>query len=281
MSTGGYASRAVGALAYLLAFSSAATGLTACARSALAILISACVAATGLTACATTRTQQARPQPVAVVGELRNDPGAVLVPRDLYPIDGETKWVVTDDEWMRIEDGERVGTLVRTGDAIEWREPLGTTTESLIDATAVRLRRTIVPGDKAVSVFDPPLLLVSADGPRAGGVPFETEAPMRVEWIDGGERDRGEGARASRVLGTARIRTPAGTADALVVENTFEARLQMARARRVTTLWIVPGEGPVAERWSQTIYVFGIPTGTTRGAFVRSAPRLAASRPMP
>ena len=174
MSTGGYASRAVGALAcllafssaatgltacarsalaYLLAFSSAATGLTACARSALAILISACVAATGLTACATTRTQQARPQPVAVVGELRNDPGAVLVPRDLYPIDGETKWVVTDDEWMRIEDGERVGTLVRTGDAIEWREPLGTTTESLIDATAVRLRRTIASLRRASSML--------------------------------------------------------------------------------------------------------------------------------
>ena len=75
----------------------------------------------------------------------------------------------------------------------------------------------------------------------------------------------------------ARVRTPAGEADALVVENTFEAQLKMARARRVTTLWIVPGEGPVAERWAQTIFVFGIPTGTTRGAAVRSAPTLLPS----
>ena len=239
------------------------------------------MAATGLTACATPRTQQARPQPVAVLGELRNDPHAVLVPRDLYPVDGETRWVVTDDAWMRLEDGTRTATLVRTGNEIEWREPLGTTTQAVIDDSSVRLRRTIVPGDKAVSIFEPPLLLVSPDGPRPGDAAFDTESPMRVEWIAGGERDRGEGTRSSRLLGVARVRTPAGEADALVVENTFEAHLQMARARRVTTLWIVPGQGPVAERWSQTVYVFGIPTGTTRGACVRSAPRLAPAGPRP
>jgi hypothetical protein len=208
------------------------------------------------------------------MGEMREDLEAVLVPRDLYPIDGKSEWVVTDDDWMRIEDAARVGTVMRSGDAIEWREPLGTTTEAVIDESFVRLRRTIVPGDKAVSVFDPPLVLVSPDGPRSVGVAFETETPMRVEWIDGGERDRGTGHRSSRILGMSRIRTPAGEADALVVENTFEAHLKMARAKRVTALWIVPGEGPVAERWSQTVYVFGIPTGTTRGATVRSAPRL-------
>jgi hypothetical protein len=218
---------------------------------------------------------------MATMGEMREDPRAKLAPRDLYPVEGETKWVVTDDDWMRIEDGVRVGTLVRSGDAIEWREPLGTTTESLIDGTSARLRRTIVPGDKAVSAFDPPLLLVSPDGPTPGETAFATETPMRVEWIDGGERDRGTGHRSSRILGTSRVRTPAGEADALVVENTFEAHLKMARARRVTTLWIVPGEGPVAERWSQTIFVFGIPTGTTRGAVVRSAPRLAVRRSRP
>ncbi len=218
---------------------------------------------------------------MATMGEMREDPRAVLVPRDLYPIEGETKWVVTDDDWMRIEDAVRTGTLVRDGDRIEWREPLGTTNESVIDDASVRLRRTIVPGDRAVSVFDPPLLLVSPDGPTPAGVAFETESPMRVEWIDGGERDRGTGHRSSRILGTSRVRTPAGEADALVVENTFEAHLTMARARRVTTLWIVPGEGPVAERWSQTIFVFGIPTGTTRGAVVRSAPRLAVQRARP
>jgi len=255
MRTGGHANRAVAALACLIA---------------------ACMAATGLTACATPRTQQARPQPVAVLGELRNDPRAVLVPRDLYPIDGKSEWVVTDDDWMRIEDAERVGTVVHSGDAIEWREPLGTTTEAVVADSSVRLRRTIVPGDKAVSIFDPPLLLVSPDGPKSVGVAFETESPMRVEWIDGGERDRGTGHRSSRILGMSRVRTPAGEADVLVVENTFEAHLKMARAKRVTTLWIVPGEGPVAERWSQTVYVFGIPTGTTRGATVRSAPRLCA-----
>lgn len=251
------------------------------AVAALACRVAASLAATGLTACATPRTQQARPQPVAVLGELRNEPGAALAPRDLYPIDGKSEWVVTDDEWMRIEDGARAATLVRGGDAIEWREPLGTTTESVIDDSSVRLRRTIVPGDRAVSVFDPPLLLVSADGPSTGDAAFMTESPMRVEWIDGGERDRGTGHRSSRILGTSRVRTPAGEADALVVENTFEAHLKMARARRVTTLWIVPGEGPVAERWSQTIFVFGFPTGTTRGAVVRSAPRLATRRATP
>jgi hypothetical protein len=182
---------------------------------------------------------------------------------------------------MRVEDGARPGTLVRKGNEIEWKEPLGTTTESVLGDSDVRLRRTIVPGDNAISVFDPPLLLASADGPTSADVTFETESPMRVEWIDGDERDRGTGHRSSRILGIARVRTPAGEADALVVENTFEARLRMARARRVTTLWIVPGEGPVAERWSQTVFVFGIPAGTTRGAIVRSAPRLATPRQTP
>jgi hypothetical protein len=239
--------------------------------------VAAAAATAGLTACASSRTQQARPQPIAMIGDMQSSSGAVLAPRDLYPIDGKTEWIATGDDWMRSEDGVRAGTLVRTGDAIEWREPLGTTTESVIDGPSVRLRKTIVPGDKALSVFDPPLLLVSPDGPTPDGVAFETASPMRVEWIDGGERDRGEGFRSSRILGSARIRTPAGEAVATVVENTFEARLRMARARRVTTLWIVPGEGPVAERWSQTIFVFGIPTGTTRGAAVRCSPRLRAS----
>ncbi len=258
--------------AYLIMVAAAATATTHAGY-----LIMAAAAATGLTACASSRTQQARPQPIATIGDMQSSSGAVLAPRDLYPRDGKTEWIVTDDDWMRIEDGVRTGTLVRAGDGIEWREPLGTTTESVIGESDVRLRRTIVPGDKAISVFDPALLLVSRDGPTPAGTAFETETPMRVEWIDGGERDRGEGFRSSRILGTARVRTPAGDAVATVVENTFEARLRMARARRVTTLWIAPGEGPVAERWSQTIFVFGIPTGTTRGAVVRSAPRLAAS----
>jgi hypothetical protein len=245
-------------------------------RAALSLL--ACLAAVaGPAACAGTRTQSAPPQPVTVLGQLRTDQRATLNPRDLYPRDGKTEWIATDDDWMRIEDGVRTGTLVRKGNEIEWREPLGTTTESVIGESDVRLRRTVVPGDKSISVFDPPLLLASADGPKASDAAFETESPMRVEWIDGGERDRGTGHRSSRVLGMARVRTPAGEADALVVENTFEAQLKMARARRVTTLWIVPGEGPVAERWAQTIFVFGIPTGTTRGAAVRSAPTLLPS----
>jgi len=244
---------------------------------AFAWLLAWAAAATGLTACASSRTQQARPQPIATIGDMQSSSGALLAPRDLYPRDGKTEWIVTGDDWMRSEDGVRTGTLVRTGDGIEWREPLGTMTESVIDGSSVQLRRTIVPGDSAISVFEPPLLLVSADGPTPDGATFETATPMRVEWIDGGERDRGEGFRSSRILGVARVRTPAGEAVATVVENTFEARLRMARARRVTTLWIVPGEGPIAERWSQTIFVFGIPAGTTRGAVVRCAPRLAAS----
>lgn len=248
---------------------------------AFACLLAWAAAATGLTACASSRTQQARPQPVATIGDLRSSSGAVLAPRDAYPIDGRTEWIVTDDAWMPIEVGTRAATLERNGNQIRWREPLGTTTESEIDGASVRLRRTVVPGDRSVSIFDPPLLLVSPDGPRPGDASFETSSPMRVEWISGGERDRGEGERSSRILGTVRIRTPAGEADAMVVENRFEAHLQMARARRVTTLWIVPGEGPVAERWSQTIFVLGIPTGTARGASVRSAPRLGVPRPTP
>jgi hypothetical protein len=270
MSWGQRATCGLGSCAFLITVAAAATTRAG-------YLITVAAAATGLTACASSRTQQARPQPIATIGDMQSSSGAVLAPRDLYPRDGKTEWIATDDDWMRIEDGVRTGTLVRAGEGIEWREPLGTTTESVTGESDVRLRRTIVPGDKAISVFDPPLLLVSAEGPGPGDAAFETETPMRVEWIDGGERDRGEGFRSSRILGTARIRTPAGDAVATVVENTFEARLKMARARRVTTLWIVPGEGPVAERWSQTVFVFGIPTGTTRGAVVRSAPRLAAS----
>jgi hypothetical protein len=214
---------------------------------------------------------------LSTIGELRDDAAAALVPRDLYPPDGTSDWILADDEWMPLADSARTATLTVRGDEFEWRDPFGTTHEATLSGGEARLRRTIVPGDRSMSIFEPPLLLVSPDAPRADGAALESETPMRVDWIDGGERDRGAGVRSSRILGRARVRTPAGAADATVVENTFEARLKLARARRVTTLWIVPGQGPVAERWTQTIFVFGIPAGTTRGAAVRSAPRLAGS----
>jgi len=211
--------------------------------------------------------------PAASIGELTQLDGLSLAPRDLYPPVGITLWAITDDAWMRTEEVPREGTLREVGGTIEWTEPMGTTvTSAMVADGAVSMRSSRVPADSAISHFDPPLLLATPTQPGSGTL--ESTAPMRVDWMGGGERDSGRVQRTSRILGRALVRTPAGEAEAVVVENVFEAQLKMARARRQTTLWVVPGHGPVAERWAQTVFVLGFPAGSTRGASVRLAPTL-------
>lgn len=245
------------------------------ARAALGATL-ACAAASCLGAAAGCAGPSAAvPTPAASIGEMEQAQRPSLAPRDLYPPVGITLWAVTDDSWMRTEPAPREGTMREVGGTLEWTEPMGTTvTAALAQDGSVSMRSSRVPSDSAISHFDPPLLLATPSQP--GAEPLETSAPMRVDWIRGGERDSGSGTRTSRILGQARVRTPAGEADAIVVENVFEAQLRMARARRQTTLWVVPGQGPVAERWTQTVFVLGFPAGSTRGASVRIAPTLAA-----
>ncbi|MDZ4753218.1 MAG: hypothetical protein SGJ11_01820 [Phycisphaerae bacterium] len=109
--------------------------------------------------------------------------------------------------------------------------------------------------DNATSVFDPPLLLA----PRQLNADDEirSEARMKVVGISNpaSVRDRGTGTRTVRYVRDEEAVWRGAPTRAKVVEVEFVATLGTAKAERHSTLWIVPGEGVVAERWSETITI--------------------------
>jgi hypothetical protein len=54
-----------------------------------------------------------------------------------------------------------------------------------------------------------------------------------------------------------------------VLESTFTARLRSATATRTTELFVVPGLGPVAERWKREVLVLGLVRTVREGVRVR------------
>jgi hypothetical protein len=113
--------------------------------------------------------------------------------------------------------------------------------------------------NNAVSMFRPPLVVAYAR--MEPGRTYEQEVRMRV--MDARRPDR------QRYLGTATqtivyaddqvLRTPLGELVASRLSIHFSADLGSAGAKTTTTLWIVPGVGPVVLQRSQSERVLGIP----------------------
>ncbi|MSR69212.1 MAG: hypothetical protein EXS17_02570 [Phycisphaerales bacterium] len=113
------------------------------------------------------------------------------------------------------------------------------------------------PHDRVRTFFTPPLALPVPSGATSEVV--VSSAAMRVDWMDGrGERDAGRGERSVRTVGLARVKTPQGEFDTLVVESEFQAALRVAKVRRVVTTYIAPHLGCIALTWDERVTVMGV-----------------------
>ena len=95
---------------------------------------------------------------------------------------------------------------------------------------------------------------------------------MRVVQIEGGaQRDQGIGTRTTIMDGTARITTPLGTFDCVVVSTHFIGALAHATMDRTVTTWVAPELGAIAENNCEKIKILGV--------FIKSSERLIVKLP--
>jgi len=200
----------------------------------------------------------------------------VIAAQDLAPRSiGPTRWQRVDAQWRPTDKSPAtVAATPVDGDAREW---LVDGIDGTVDMIAfhsdgsLHLLRTDSLQDDARTLFDPPLLL--APSVIRGDGDINSDASMRVDSLSTQrQRDRGSAHRTMRVLRGERIRTPIGEWNATIVESVFTATLDMAVATHRTTLWIVPGIGPVMERWEASVKVLGLPVPRDRGTAVRIDP---------
>ncbi len=173
--------------------------------------------------------------------------------------------------WSSIDaDGATEITCALTsGDGtVSYRGP-AQETQHLVEAPG-GLALTLVesPRDDAVTSFDPPLL---AYPERLVAEWIDAAAAMRVNYIDParGERDAGKASLRSRVSGTARVRTPMGEFDTVVIESVFTAHLRLATAENIAEVYVAPGIGPVAEVLKRRVWVLGLPIQSRDAVVVR------------
>lgn len=147
------------------------------------------------------------------------------------------------EEYFRRDDGsyeyaERM-RIRRGDDGALWCVSVDTPDEQVI---------TLFPGD-----------LLFAPSTLAPGGASSSASPMRTRPT--GERIRRTNGRATRELayvGDCEVTVGGRTSSAAVVDVVFVADLDLAKARRESRLFIVPGAGVVAERWSETIRILGL-----------------------
>ncbi|MHC4416060.1 MAG: hypothetical protein ACYS0G_12335 [Planctomycetota bacterium] len=122
--------------------------------------------------------------------------------------------------------------------------------------------------DGAISLFDPPLVVAYRSLPA--GQTRRQEVAMRVvDLADPAlQRESGRATRTIEYVDDQTLRTPLGELVAKRVVVTFEADLQFADARTTSTLYVVPGLGPVVEQHREIVRVLGIPTRDRRRTLV-------------
>ncbi|MFO0828262.1 MAG: hypothetical protein U0572_08940 [Phycisphaerales bacterium] len=130
--------------------------------------------------------------------------------------------------------------------------------------------------DRTRSVFEPPLLLAPPTLPLQQ--PVEVESSMRAVLIANpeSERDRGSGHRTVRYVGTESIMVNGAQREAQVVEVDFIAELRNAKAERHSRLWVVPGDGIVAEEWAETLTILKVFTKRSNQTAMRLGVELPA-----
>lgn len=151
------------------------------------------------------------------------------------------------------------------------REVSGEAIEFLASGPAgVDLHAVLSIPDAALSTFATPLRLVPPS--LAAGVEHRVSSGMEVfdAAPPGRRKDRGTGERVARYARDVEVVVDGRRRRAKVLESTFTARLGMATATRTTELLVLPGQGPVAERWRREVVVLGLVATVREGVRVRA-----------
>ena len=196
----------------------------------------------------------------------------VLQARQMYcasQVPGTSQW--------RVLSGEDEGTVISQILTIT-ADNIVTIEEPEIRITKIQFRPdgscaliSVESMDNATrSEFDPPLLMC---GPELRfNTALQSDSPMRVVQIeDGAQRDQGIGTRTTIMDGTARITTPLGTFDCVVVSTHFIGALAHATMDRTVTTWVAPELGAIAENNCEKIKILGV--------FIKSSERLIVKLP--
>jgi len=132
-------------------------------------------------------------------------------------------------------------------------------------------------GDRSRSEFSPALGMAPAR--LAPGEIMTAEAQMRVTYLKSGEaRTQGPSRRTLEHGGAMLAELPTGPAVVQLVKVRFESTMTSAQAIHVSELYVLPGVGPVAERTSDLVRVFGLRLRESNHEFVRDLQGTAVRR---
>lgn len=131
--------------------------------------------------------------------------------------------------------------------------------------------------DDARSEFTPSLTIAP---PRiAPGESLTSESRMLVVSLkDGAPRTAGPARRTIEHAGAMIAELPSGPAVVQMLRIRFDSTLTSAQAQHVAELYVMPGVGPVAERTSDTVRVFGLRLRESTHEFVRDIDGVAVRK---
>ena len=117
----------------------------------------------------------------------------------------------------------------------------------------------VEPADKAVTFFEPPMIVAYAeltpDGPREQKVTMRVMDMVRTTRM----KDRGIATRTVQYIDDQLIRTSLGMMPTKRIVITFRADLGLARAVNATTLLVYPSFGVVVEQREDKVTVMAVP----------------------
>jgi hypothetical protein len=151
----------------------------------------------------------------------------------------------------------------------------------LDDSGNVEMPAVVDHDDRAITFFDPPLIL--AHGRLEPGRPYEQTFSMRVmdERRPSRERDLGTGTQTIVYADDQVLKTPLGRLATKRVTVRFTADLKMAAAETTTTLYIVPGVGPVVIERRDTVRLMGVLIRNRHQTLVLTASPVPMPEPQP
>lgn len=211
--------------------------------------------------------------PLLVVGASRPAEGSISA-ADAFPAgEAEERWLSAPGPDTTVAGATPIVVSTRAvaehGAAFARTVP-GETVEFLSTGSGgVDLHAVLSPGDAALSIFATPIRLLPPSLPA--GSEHRSTAPLEVVEADDPSRrkDRGTGERVATYVRDAEIIVAGRSMRAQVLESTFTARLRTATATRTVELFLVPGVGPVAERWRREVLVLGLVRTVREGLRVR------------
>jgi len=198
---------------------------------------------------------------------------AQIDPRSAYPLEpGEEIWEIVDGR----EAGQpqhRVRLAADRFDAdIAMRLGVQRTQYWARRGDDTVMTATHAHGDRAISLFDPPLPIATASLRR--GEAHETTVDMTV--VDENDlarvTQRGTATRRMTWVDDVEFSTPRGTVVAHRIETVFVADLNLARAEERATLLFVPEIGFVSEERIERIRAVAIFSRTVRQSLRRALP---------